>query len=320
MALGKGDKPAGSSRLETSAYKAQEEISKVLYDPACNIFKPWQFDSHLSHPVTLKTTYEELKILWNEEARFREGFSAGNDTIAIPNLFVKISGVHKDLCEYEKDVEFFLSSSKKLFFSSGSLHGENSSEANYVGYSKNGILKPASGSSLMHFISKNGALDIAGLAASHFFENMTSQKQLQTTIAHKLGQLLESDLLLKSPSEDATLRTLHMLLILDKSLIGLLENFDYPFEVPKIAIYNGKGTPFTFEDCAAISFFYYCGFDILILTPSGHVDIEKHINGSYFDKHSLEERNASIDYAKLKGTCDTSGKKALSRMAAFFKK
>ncbi|AHM56793.1 YceG [Peptoclostridium acidaminophilum DSM 3953] len=311
--------PESSSRLETIAFKAQAEISKVLYDPSLGIFKPWQFEGYASSPVTLKTTYEELKILWNEEARFRQGFEASSDTIAIPNLFAKIGGIHKDICEYEKDIELFLSS-EKMFFSPKLPFVDKSPESPCIGYSRNGLLQPKAGSALMNFISKNGALNVDSLVSSHFFEIISSNKQLQITMAQKLLQLLESDLLLKTRSEETTLRTLHMLLSLDKSLIGLLENFDYPFDVPKIVLYIGREANVSFEDCAAISFFYLCGFDILVLTPSGHNDIEIYMNSYYFDTHRLKERNPDLDYTDLKYKCNTRGKKAKSHVASFFKK
>ena len=90
-------------RQETVALKASRELSTALYTDADGFYRPWQFEEYKTHPATLKTTFYELKILWNEPSSLRTGFKVENNTVYIPNLFAKISGVHSDLTLYWKD-------------------------------------------------------------------------------------------------------------------------------------------------------------------------------------------------------------------------
>ena len=55
------------------------------------IFRDFQFPN--SQTVTLKTTLEEIGILWKQEARFRQGFETSGNLVTVPNIFAKISGV-----------------------------------------------------------------------------------------------------------------------------------------------------------------------------------------------------------------------------------
>jgi len=84
-------------RQETEAFRASREISTVIYNEDDGLYKPWQFESYNVHPITLKTTYDELKILWNEESRMRPSFKIENKTVYVSNIFTMVSGVYKDI-------------------------------------------------------------------------------------------------------------------------------------------------------------------------------------------------------------------------------
>src|SRR3712207_7091056 len=57
----------------------------VIYSEKDGLFKPWQFENYKTSPLTLRATYDELKLLWNEEARIRSGFKIENGTVYIPD-------------------------------------------------------------------------------------------------------------------------------------------------------------------------------------------------------------------------------------------
>ena len=63
----------------------------MLYGGDAGIFRDFQFPN--SQTVTLKTTLEEIGILWKQEARFRQGFETSGNLVTVPNIFAKISGV-----------------------------------------------------------------------------------------------------------------------------------------------------------------------------------------------------------------------------------
>ena len=56
--------------------------------------------------INLQTTYEEIKILWDEELKYRPGFNTIDDVVNIPVIFAKVSGVKDGLVDkYWLDVK-----------------------------------------------------------------------------------------------------------------------------------------------------------------------------------------------------------------------
>lgn len=58
-------------KVATVAYSAERELDTMLYGGDAGIFRDFQFPN--SQTVTLKTTLEEIGILWKQEARFPAG-------------------------------------------------------------------------------------------------------------------------------------------------------------------------------------------------------------------------------------------------------
>ena len=49
--------------------------------------------------------YEEIKILWNEELKYRQGFSTEHEQVTLPVIFAKISGVKdRKISKYWDDI------------------------------------------------------------------------------------------------------------------------------------------------------------------------------------------------------------------------
>ena len=63
----------GSAPLRTVAYNAEQDLNTVLYQDT-GLYRNKQFKKAI--PMQLKTTYEEIAILWDQEAKFRPGFDA----------------------------------------------------------------------------------------------------------------------------------------------------------------------------------------------------------------------------------------------------
>ena len=77
-------------KVSTVAYKAEKEIESEIYNDT-GLYKNQQFAN--STPITLRTTYEEIFILWNQEANFRPSFRTDGLKVYTPNIFAKVCGV-----------------------------------------------------------------------------------------------------------------------------------------------------------------------------------------------------------------------------------
>ncbi|CDI50412.1 YceG family protein [Clostridium tetani] len=289
------------SRTETIAFKASNEIEEIIYDEESGLYKPWQFESYNVESVTLKTTYDELKILWNEEARMRTGFKIENGTIYIPNIFAKISGVTEDINIYWKDLSYFKLIGANLFISNLPF--------TEINYSKHDLYR------LSYLINNDGYLHEDSLIKSEFYKFSYLKTSLQKTIIKKINDMFELPLFKKEVNKEFKLKILMTILNIDKNLIELLQSFDYPFKIPKLIIYSKDENSFSDEDSIIITFLNLIGFDILIITPTGYNNIENQIPRKYYDIHKFEKINLNLELANL----DNINKKKFSFLSKLFK-
>lgn len=273
-------------RQETTAFKASREIGNVIYNETDGLYKPWQFEDYKTHPLTLKTTYDELKILWNEEARMRPGFKIENGTVYIPNLFTKISGVHSDLNLYWSEFAELKEIDNLLFIPQLPYI-----KANYSRYDLY---------SLEYCFDKNGLVDKESFFKHRLYKFGYLKTSLQNAIIDKINQLFKLPIFKDSLSVEFRLKILMTVLTMDKSILELIQKFDYPFNIPKIFIYDKDENIFSDEDFIMLAFLNLIGFDIVIFTPTGYNNIEQKIDEKYFDTHKLEDIKFNLELPDLK--------------------
>ncbi|MCY6355693.1 YceG family protein [Clostridium sp. ZS2-4] len=273
-------------RQETTAFKASREIGNVIYNEEDGLYRPWQFENYKTHPLTLKTTYDELKILWKEEARMRPGFRIENGTVYLPNLFAKISGVHSDLNLYWSEFAELKEPDNLLFIPQLPYIKTNCSKYDLY--------------SLEYCFDKNGLVDRESLFKHRLYKFGYLKTSLQDTIIYKINQLLKLPIFKYSLSVEFRLRILMTVLTIDKNILELIQKFDYPFKIPKIFIYDKDENIFSDEDFIMLAFLNLIGFDIVIFTPTGYNNIEQKIDEKYFDTHKLEDIKFNLELPDLK--------------------
>ena len=272
-------------RQETIALKASRELSTALYTDDDGFYKPWQFEKYKTHPATLKTTFYELKSLWNEPSSLRTGFRVENDTVYIPNLFAKISGVHSDLTLYWKDFFGLKAAENTLFIPEIPFTS--------MTYSKTDLY------SLAFVLDKNGLIDKEKLLKHNCYKFSYLKTSLQHVIIEKTNYLMKSDMLLKVIDKEFKLTILMTILDLNKNILQLLQQYDYPSKIPKILIYDNNESIFSDEDSIILCFLNLFGFDITILTPTGYNNIEEKIKEKFYDNHKLEEVKFTLSLPNL---------------------
>ncbi len=272
-------------RQETIALKASKELSTALYTDDDGFYKPWQFEEYKTIPITLKTTYYELKILWNEPSSLRTGFIVENYTVHIPNLFAKISGVHSDLNLYWKDISLLKSSENTLFIREIPFTN--------VTYTKTDLY------SLAFVLDNNGLVDKQKLHNHSSYKFTYLKTSLQQIILDKINYLIKTDMLIKTIDKELKLKILMTILDIDKNILQLIQQYDYPSKIPKLIIYDNNESAFSDEDSITLCFLNLFGFDITILTPTGYNNIEEKIQSRFYDTHRLEEVNFNLPLPNL---------------------
>lgn len=260
-------------RKSTIAYNASKEIEEVIYSEEVGLFKPWQFESYGTQPITLRTTYDELKILWREPSKLRPEFKIQNKKVYVPNLFAKINGVSEDVKAYWQDLkELSAAPNTKLI---------ESVPFTKISYTKQELYQTN------FLLNEQGLLDEHKAVKSRHYKFGYLKGPLQHFLIMKINELFCSGMFLKSLDDKFKLKIIMTILTLDDELLKLIEVFDYPQEVPKLIIYDNEKESFNENDTILLAYFNLIGLDILIFTPTNYKTIEHFIKPSLFDLYKL---------------------------------
>jgi len=232
-------------REETIAYKAATEIHQILHSENIGSYAPWQFEKYTPVPYTLKTTYDELFILWKEEARFRTGFEVRNGNIVIPNIFAKISGTNSDISLFWHNLDLLRADEKSTIFKPAVPFTIDSN------YSIDSSL-----------LCQDGSFNGDKVRSSKIYKLAYLRTAVQYLIMDKINQLVQStDIFKYEIDQNFKFKILYTILNLDKEYLDLIQKFDFPFTIPKLVIFDSDDQLFSQTDIIVISFLYILGFD-----------------------------------------------------------
>lgn len=260
-------------RKKTVTYEAKEEIESFLYGEEVGIFKTRQFETGLTKPITLRTTHDEMKILWHEDAKIRPEFQVKNEIVYVPNLFVKVSGTYPQLEDYWKEL-FEMKETVNTVF-------REKVDFTPITYSRQEMY------STSFVFDANGLIEKEKLFKHPLYKLAYLNQTVQDFVVSKMNELIKSDMFLKEMDDDLRIKILMTVITLEKDFLRLVESFDFTGKVPKIVIYDNKPDNFSETDIILLCYFNLIGADILIYTPTNYNNIEAWINRNYFDIHQL---------------------------------
>jgi hypothetical protein len=286
-------------RKSTVAYNASKEIEEIIYSEDIGLYKPWQFESYLTQPITLKTTYEELKILWQEPAKIRPEFKVQNKKVYVPNLFAKINGVNEELSTYWQDLKTFAMAPNTCLIESAPFSKMN--------YTRQELYEAD------YLFDEQGYVDEQKVVKSQHYKFRYLRTPLQQFLISKLNELLFSDMLLLRIDERMKLKMLMTILTIDDALLKLIETFDFPQEIPKIIIYDRNKQSFSEIDAILLAYLNLIGLDILIFTPTKYNTLEQLIRPNFFDVFQLPVVKYELDLPQLQSI-----KPSVSQKQSFF--
>lgn len=282
-------KNTGVGKVATIAYNAEKELDTVLYSDT-SLFKIRQFKDINS--IVLKTTYEEVGILWNEPAKFRPSFESVGNLVTVPTIFVKINGVNET---YQEDIRKLLGSNT-LFFDKYPIQLQPSIIDNgldFRQFTKQLIFK--------------SSIDFERLKNSKYYNYAVYSEETQSLIFEKVQKLVELNWCATSEKNLAYI-ILDTVFRLPSNILQMIHNYDFTADIPKIVIYNGSTSPCTLQDCILIMFLKLIGFDIVILAPTGYRVVEQYISNQWFNEitigqfdFSLNELNLNNDSSSFQG-------------------
>ena len=271
--------------IQTVAKKAKEEFNENIYKNGY-IFRPWQFKQAFTKPIYMDAILEDIKTYWNQDARFREGFiikqENNRENIYIPNFFTKINGSLFDKVSYKEIVNFTKETQLTLF--------KTTTNIIYSNFSKEDMF------SLM-FVMTYDKVDFEKIRKHKLYNLSRINIDVQKFIIDKYNEFCE-----KFKNNVQQIDLIYLLATIinsDLEFVKLIENFDFPFRIPKLVIYLKDRESFDLNNSLFIHYLNLIGLDIIIFSPTGSESIEEYLFGNYLNTITLEEMNYDLDYDTL---------------------
>lgn len=250
----------GDAALGTVAYYAERELDSMMYTDT-GLYRSHQYSK--ANAVVLRTMYEEIPMLWASELKFRPNFSTSGDTVNIPVIFAKISGVKdKDMPRYLNELHDMAVAypDNTLIFKGEPITNEEGSCEYAVGF------------------MKNGRLNRSAVKAHKNYSYGFLKEETQDYILDKLAAFLEANVIKDQKAGGLEYRIIHIALNMSSDILRLIQKFDFTAVNPKV-IYIATGENIISRaDSILLAFLSRLGFDVVFYVPTGYQSAEKYYN------------------------------------------
>lgn len=280
--LDKFPQSADAAQYSTAAYHAEQELTETLYQDS-GLYRDHQYQKATA--VTLRTMCEEVYLLWDKEALLRPGFETVDDTVLVPVLTAKVSGVKNG------DVGAYWSQIKRLM-------DEDTQVITRFPY-----LKPADNNRFnpVPFI-KNRKLQRQALKNSPAYPYGLLRPEMQDFILDKVQALLDAGLIRGTFSQGMEYKILSTAMSLPKDIVRILQKADFTKTVPKIAVVSTGEAQCSLEDAIFLALMHLCCFDVVLFVPTGYQIVEQYYAEPLFDEHQAGEYLYDLQPPYLGGT------------------
>jgi hypothetical protein len=267
------------AKVATTAYNASRDLDNILYNDGC-MFR----DRHYTfcQTVTLKTTFDEINILWNEESKYRPGFASDENSVTVPNIFAKLDGIPMgDSSRYVKDIQGKLTPNSMVYYTTPFYR---------VAYGMNDFSR--------YFMGVN--LDLAKIKLDASVNKYTYlPDHVQDLILYKMQEVINSGYL-RVQYPDIMHLTLKVGTTLPMDALRLIQSYDFTKEIPKLVVVHANRNPFSVYECIYLLLMNFLGFDILVYTPTGYKNIETYLDPRAFEQYDVGEYKYDFSPPRLK--------------------
>ncbi len=253
-------------RVGTAAYHAERELDSLMYQDS-GMYRDMQHGQ--ATPVILSTMYEEIAILWDQELKYRPNFSAEDNTVRMPVIFAKVSGV-KDgqLGMYWSSIKAMVTPETLLI-----------KKPPFVNTPDNPVR------SCPPDFLRDGKLQRHKIRSHPSYPYSFLRENMQEHILDKL-QLLISNKLIKGTFENGTEYTiLSVGMSMPTGIVRMLQNFDFTKKNPKVIYINTREQIITLEDSILMALLNLLGFDVVFFVPTGYRTVEQFYNRDILEEH-----------------------------------
>lgn len=262
-------KDPGSLQMGTIASNAQEDLSSILYTNS-GIYRNRQFSTAAA--ITLRTTYDEIFILWNQELKYRSNFSTVQQVVNMPVIFAKVSGVERgNVDAYWQKIKLLLGDGTRLY---KSFPFHTASTGNPY-------------QALAIKVIRNGKLKREELKAHRQYPFGLLREELQEHIFDKIQLMLDQKLIKGTFVNGTEYTILSTILNLEKDIVRSLQSFDFTKKNPKVVAVCTTEQVCPLEDAILLTFMNLIGFDVVLFVPTGYQTIERYLNDNFPVEHQI---------------------------------
>ena len=254
-------------KVSTAAYQAEREMDTLLYSDS-GIYRDKQHTK--ADIVTLQTMYEEIFILWEQELKYRTGFSANGESVSMPVLFSKVSGVKNGgVSDYWLNIKKLITPNTIVI---------------------NSLPWVSSFSPMKQFATQflqNGKLQKNKIKSHKNYPYTILRNEMQEHLLDKIQIMLDEKLIRGTYQNGTEYTIIATALNLDKHLLRIIQQFDFTKKNPKLLfILTGEKT-LSLEESIMVCFLHLIGFDILFFVPTGYQCIEQHFNQQIINEYQI---------------------------------
>ena len=258
-------------RVSTAAYQAERDLDSLMYQDS-GMYRNQQYGK--AEAVTLRTMYEEIPILWDQELKYRPSFSVVDQTVTMPVLLEKICGVKDGQTNaYWLELKKLVTPDTLVVRSVPWLAG---TDANPI--------KPFATQFL-----KNGRLQRSKIKEHKAYPYGILRGEMQEHLLDKLQLLLDQKVVAGTYQNGTEYTVVATALNLNRDLLRLIQKFDFTKKNPKLIFINTTEKILSLEDSILVAYLNLVGFDILFFVPTGYQCIEKYLPEGYVNEHQIGE-------------------------------
>lgn len=269
LSVSKFPQENGELSMGTVAHHAENELNDMLYRNS-GMYRNHQYGKATA--VTLQTMYEEIKILWKQELRYRPHFTEGQDAVHIPVIFAKVSGV--------KDREL-----KPYWEMIRSLRTEETYFIQKVPFINSVDENPMKTYATEFF--KNGKVQKTRIREHKLYPYGILREEIQEHILEKLQQLIDSRRIQGTFENGTEYTIVSTILNMDREIVRMFQNFDFTKVNPKIVYIHTGEKVISLEDSILMAFLNLAGFDVVFFIPTGYQNIEKYFQKNLPQEHQI---------------------------------
>ena len=269
-------------QIGTAAYHAERELDQIMYDNS-GIYRVQQYQKARS--VYLKTMYEEIQILWEQELKYRPSFAVVDDVVNIPAIFAKVNGVK------DGNVQNYWYSIRKLLTEDTFLI----SRAPFIDPGSPNPMKAYSTEFL-----RNGRLQREKIKTHKEFQYGFLREEMQEHMLDKLQQMINEKMIRGISENGMEYTVVATVLNLPKEIVRLIQKFDFTRKNPKLVYVHAGETAVSVEDAIITAFLSMVGFDVVFFVPTGYQSVERHFQTKVMEEHQIGEYKYDLQVPDLR--------------------